>query len=299
MDPPTPAAPLPAPDPLDSSSSAAAEPPAPRPEITCWRCERSTPHDRACAWCHAALEPPPGIPIGSQSDPAPRGIQPVLAAYAVMLLFSVLVAAIFGGGRSWFSSKDESSHSLFEFNAASLVVDALWLTLMIVVFRILPRPAPSPPQRTALRVTGFMLALPILAGLLWLNNGYHELLSNYLHLDWLTAQIELEPPSPAAIAIAILTICVEPGIVEEWFFRYLTLGHLRPGIGVHGAVVLSSVMFGLAHIHAPLSVPMLTLVGLGLGYVRVWSGSLILPMFLHALHNGAVLWLEMQAFQAD
>jgi membrane protease YdiL (CAAX protease family) len=81
-------------------------------------------------------------------------------------------------------------------------------------------------------------------------------------------------------------------IVEELFFRYLVLGHLRTVMGMHGAVWVSSVMFGMAHVHAFGSVPILIVVGAGLGYMRVMSGSLAVPMLMHGLHNAAVLAWE-------
>jgi membrane protease YdiL (CAAX protease family) len=92
----------------------------------------------------------------------------------------------------------------------------------------------------------------------------------------------------------VLAICVQPAIFEELFFRYLTLGHLRSVTGVHGAVWVSSLIFGLAHLGVPLSIPMLVVVGVVLGYARVWSGSLLLPMLMHAAHNLVIVYLETQ-----
>jgi membrane protease YdiL (CAAX protease family) len=51
-------------------------------------------------------------------------------------------------------------------------------------------------------------------------------------------------------------------------------------------------MFGLAHLGMPLSIPMLILVGLGFGYLRVGSRSIILPMILHFAHNATVTLVE-------
>jgi membrane protease YdiL (CAAX protease family) len=87
-------------------------------------------------------------------------------------------------------------------------------------------------------------------------------------------------------------ICVQPAIVEELFFRHLVLGVLRSNLGVHGAVFISSVMFALAHIGVPLSMPVLFVLGLGLGYARVASGGLLLPMAMHFVHNAVVIGVE-------
>ena len=58
------------------------------------------------------------------------------------------------------------------------------------------------------------------------------------------------------------------------------------------AVFVSSVMFGVAHVGSPLSVPVLVLLGFMLGYLRVFSGGLLLPMLVHFAHNAAILLAE-------
>ena len=97
---------------------------------------------------------------------------------------------------------------------------------------------------------------------------------------------------PGWTAWVILAVCVQPAIVEELFFRYLALGHLLPILGRRGAVVVSSIMFGFAHLFALLSTPYLILVGIVFGYARLWGRSMALPIALHFAHNLAVLWFE-------
>ncbi len=118
------------------------------------------------------------------------------------------------------------------------------------------------------------------------NHGYHAVLRTYLGVrptrDALVAANGITP-------LLLLAYCVEPAVVEEVFFRYLALDTLRGVTGVHLSVAISSLMFGLAHIGVPLSIPMLALVGVPLAYARVTSGSLALPMLLHFLHNFLVV----------
>jgi len=90
---------------------------------------------------------------------------------------------------------------------------------------------------------------------------------------------------------AILLVCIQPALIEELFFRYLFLGHLRSHLGLHASVWISSVIFGMAHLGNIPGWPVLILLGAGLGYARVYSGSMILPIILHFLHNFAVLSL--------
>jgi membrane protease YdiL (CAAX protease family) len=127
-----------------------------------------------------------------------------------------------------------------------------------------------------------------LAVVLAINHGYHDLLRAYLHLpvahDAIVKDSGITP-------LVIAAYCVQPAVVEELFFRYLALDNLRKVMNVHTAIAVSSLMFGMAHIGAPLSIPVLALVGMGLGYARVLSGRMALPMLLHGLHNALILAL--------
>ena len=122
-----------------------------------------------------------------------------------------------------------------------------------------------------------------------LNLAYHTALRGYIGLstapDPILAVTGVTP-------LLLFAYCLEPALVEELFFRYLALDTLRGVMNVHAAVAVSSVMFGLAHIGVPLSIPMLALVGMALGYARVASGRLALPMLLHFLHNFVIVLLR-------
>jgi membrane protease YdiL (CAAX protease family) len=97
---------------------------------------------------------------------------------------------------------------------------------------------------------------------------------------------------PELFAWVLLAICIQPAIVEELFFRYLALGHLRTILGTSGAVIVSGVMFGLAHINNPLGIPYLIVMGIGLSMIRVAGRSLAIPILIHFAHNAMVLWWE-------
>jgi membrane protease YdiL (CAAX protease family) len=129
----------------------------------------------------------------------------------------------------------------------------------------------------------------ILAGLLLLNVAYHHFLRQIAP----AVQMDRETFGEGAIFwLWCVAICLQPAVVEELFFRYLSLGALRSVVGVHSAVWLSAMMFALAHIYVPLSLPVLFCLGVGLGYARVASGGMALPMVLHLLHNAAVMYLQ-------
>jgi membrane protease YdiL (CAAX protease family) len=89
----------------------------------------------------------------------------------------------------------------------------------------------------------------------------------------------------------ILTICVQPAIIEELAFRGVILGSLRRVLRTRDAVIVSALMFAILHLGI-LNFPYLVLMGLLLGYVRIRSGSLYPCMLMHFLHNLFVVLLE-------
>lgn len=166
------------------------------------------------------------------------------------------------------------------------------LDTAIVVLGILIAGRPLARLAAGHRFITWALAVPGFVVLLGVNLGYHQL------LKWLVSPYQ-DPNAPQVIDIgltdgawAILLVCIQPAVVEEVFFRFLLLGHLRPHLGAHGAVWLSAVIFGMAHLGNVPGWPVLILLGAGLGYARVYSGGLTLPILLHFLHNFAVLLID-------
>jgi membrane protease YdiL (CAAX protease family) len=163
-------------------------------------------------------------------------------------------------------------------------------TLLVgVVLYWMGRPSALARPPVPRRLATWAAAVPLLLVALAVNFGYHFLLREFLAVPpWKDELVAWSGLS----AWIWLAYCVQPAVVEELFFRYLALGTLRGYMGVHGAVLISSVMFGMAHIGMPLSIPLLTGIGVVFGYVRVASGSLLLPILMHFGHNAAILLLE-------
>ena len=166
------------------------------------------------------------------------------------------------------------------------IVDA---ALVGVARVVLGRRRRWPPLNSVPQAVLWLGALIGVFVLVAVNGVYHDALRRYLATepthDAIVAATGLSP-------LVVLAYCLQPAIVEELFFRYLLLDTLRSVMNVHQAVLISSLMFGMAHIGVPLSVPMLIVVGIPLGYARVLSGSLALPMLIHFLHNGIILVME-------
>jgi sodium transport system permease protein len=128
------------------------------------------------------------------------------------------------------------------------------------------------------------------------------LLAVCLHplLLWLNAGIRLlYPLSPAALAKlheidamfaaaplwqALAVICLAPAICEELAFRGFILSGLRRMGHKWGAIILASVLFGLAHGILQQSLGAAA-IGIVIGYIAVKTGSLLPGVLYHAVHN--------------
>jgi len=89
----------------------------------------------------------------------------------------------------------------------------------------------------------------------------------------------------------ILSVCVQPAIVEELAFRGVIWSTLQRSLNVREAILVSALMFMVIHLAVP-SFPHLFLIGLALGYLRARSGSIYPCMLAHFMHNLLVVLSE-------
>jgi membrane protease YdiL (CAAX protease family) len=89
----------------------------------------------------------------------------------------------------------------------------------------------------------------------------------------------------------VLLICVQPALIEELAFRGLIFAGMEQVLGGREAVLVSSLMFMVIHLSVP-SFPHLLVIGLAIGLLRWWTGSLYPGMLLHFLHNLLVVLSE-------
>jgi membrane protease YdiL (CAAX protease family) len=98
-------------------------------------------------------------------------------------------------------------------------------------------------------------------------------------LDLFAEMTELGP----RILVGATVVALAP-VFEEILFRGFLYRNLRDAIGREGALVVSSVLFGLVHLEPHLVLP---LAGLGfvLAIVFELTGSLVVPILVHATWN--------------
>lgn len=99
---------------------------------------------------------------------------------------------------------------------------------------------------------------------------------------------EWDPDRAAPFVANFVVVVTIAPIVEELAYRGVGFAAVRSTWGPTAAVVVTAVAFGLAH-GLVVALPILTLFGLVLAFVRHRSGSVYPSIVLHALFNGVAL----------
>lgn len=142
--------------------------------------------------------------------------------------------------------------------------------------------APTPPQ----------VALAIAAG------------ATFIVIDNTVGAFAPEPPDPIdfldyhkAVAEGVaywfwLNTVFTAAIAEEMIFRgFLYRGWSQTPFGPRGAIVLTAISFGLVHLqYDAFGIGAIMISGLLLGWLRQWSGSVVVPMLAHATGNAIVMF---------
>ncbi len=88
--------------------------------------------------------------------------------------------------------------------------------------------------------------------------------------------------------LALFAVVIAP-LFEEVFFRGFLYPALKQRFGIGRGLVLVSAIFALSHAHLPSVVPLFVL-ALGLGLAYEITGSLLVPIGMHALFNGIMIF---------
>ncbi|PSB58218.1 type II CAAX endopeptidase family protein [Chamaesiphon polymorphus] len=101
-------------------------------------------------------------------------------------------------------------------------------------------------------------------------------------------QIVLQGRDSIALSLFFLTAAVAAPLFEEFLFRGFLLPSLTRYLPTWGAICLSGLLFGVAHLSLSEILP-LTSLGIILGIVYVRTRNLLAPMLLHSLWNSSTL----------
>ena len=101
--------------------------------------------------------------------------------------------------------------------------------------------------------------------------------------------LALESQDKVALFIFFVTASVAAPIFEEIVFRGFLLPSLTRYMPVWGAIILSGVIFAIAHLSLSEILPLATL-GILLGFVYTRSRSLLSSIMVHSLWNSGTLF---------
>jgi membrane protease YdiL (CAAX protease family) len=87
--------------------------------------------------------------------------------------------------------------------------------------------------------------------------------------------------------IIILAVAVAP-LVEEFVFRFFFYGVLRRYFGRAVGLLVNALLFAAVHAHIPSAAPLFVL-GSCFTLAFEWSGSILVPMTMHAMFNSLTL----------
>lgn len=114
--------------------------------------------------------------------------------------------------------------------------------------------------------------------------AYHEAL-----------RVLLMTHAPAEIVGRVLLFCVVPALIEELAFRGFCQTSLAAAYGPRIALVITAALFAVLH-GQPWYLPFYLLLGLYLGVLYRWKGTLWLPIVAHFVNN---LWTMLYYLRAS
>ncbi len=232
-------------------------------------------------------EYPEGLPplkVGAATWKPWTGFLVIVLAFSVPLVLGLLAGigiALAGGDLE----DDLPSGVLIALTFAQDIGFILAPLLVATWFAARPRSEDfglAPPRRAWLAV-GLLIAVYV---------GYVVISGIYIQAFGFEAEDQLPDElgvnnSNVNLVLVLVLITVMAPVAEEMLFRGYIYRALRNGLGVAGAAILSGMIFGGIHLGSSPTefIPPLMLLGVGLGLLYQWTGSLYAPVALHAFNN--------------
>jgi sodium transport system permease protein len=111
-------------------------------------------------------------------------------------------------------------------------------------------------------------------------------------------QLEQSMSLDVSLPVVVLVFALLPALCEELLFRGALLGLLRRSLHPALACLLVGLLFGLLHLHVVRILPT-GILGVLLCVAALRSGSLWVPVVIHALHNGVLVIASDQGWFLD
>jgi hypothetical protein len=221
-------------------------------------------------------------PAGGRSSPH----SPVFGRLVAWCVFVGALAAL--GYAAHFAEPDGPAEDVL-YRWPTAVAGAVQYLLMAGIALAIARPLgrdslglrrPESWGRAAALIVGSLVAIFIAAGILgrFLDAGQEQ---GLVPDGW-------DSSRAAPFAANFLVVVVAAPLVEEFIFRGVGFCLFSQVAGPAVAIAVTSLAFGLAH-GLVVALPVLSLFGVVLGWLRSKTGSLYPPMILHGTFNAAAL----------
>ena len=230
------------------------------------------------------VEDPPAEEGARPSDEAPAWpLWTPLAVIALGLAIGVALTAVLAGVLEASGVNIDEDEPAFN-TAATLILDLAFVGATLFVLALIARPRAwqlgfrrGVPFRSA-------LGLAFMAMLAFFNFavGYQAIFNPENPQD-IVQDLGADRSTGLLIAGALLVIVVAP-VAEELFFRGFLYRVLRLRMAFWLAALVDGILFGLVH-GALVIVPVLAFLGFVLCWTYERSGTLLVPIALHALNN--------------
>jgi membrane protease YdiL (CAAX protease family) len=220
---------------------------------------------------------------GAAPPAVPWGLHGLLLVFVLLFLNQGLIAPLIPEE----GARRGRALMLYD-SIAKLTTVGLVLAFLAVRFARAPFDLLGLRRAGALRALAFgalvyLAWFPVQVGILFLNRLLFPAADLQRALAWMQ-----EDRAPGAIAFYLGTAAVLVPFAEEVLFRGFGQAGMRRLVGPAGALLLTALLFGVAH--AALAVLLPTFV---LGFVLSWlyerTGSLAAPIAAHALHNAVTI----------
>jgi membrane protease YdiL (CAAX protease family) len=206
------------------------------------------------------------------------------------LPFPVATAAVVLGGMAMIATTVATAawglRPMLVASEAALVAPALLaLSLMRVPWREGLGLRPPDPRTVGLSVAAGAAFWVASLGLFALQSAVWPLPPEYLEA-FRRLHAALRPSGPVDAAYSLAAIAFAPAICEELLFRGTVLPSFRRAFGAPAALAISAFLFGVVHLD-PYRFLFAAAVGVGLGVLRLRTGSVVPPLLAHGLLNAA------------
>ena len=209
--------------------------------------------------------------------------RPRLIGWSILVGFLALLSY----AANFLSDSDPPDDALYRWSTAigGVIEYAIILGIVLLVARgiapatlglVRPRSWKQAAQKTGLALVAIWIIGAALN--IFLEAGEEQ---GLVPPDW-------EPDRAAPFAANFVVVALVAPVVEELTYRGIGFAAVRDAFGAGAAIAVTALAFGLAH-GLVVGLPVLTIFGAILAWLRLRTDSLYPPIALHAVFNGAAL----------